>query len=217
MTSTSASYLPLAKPMVYSRRIELHPFVASGPARDWLHRLVTDPILARPFRWRYANLSEGDLMADVLSGQLLTCIVVGRSSRLPLGAVFLTAADLRDGHASVSVLAAWKALGTGLTVEGTMALIHLAFLEWPFRKVYADVDTDSLRRFASVVDRYAEIEGRFRSHVYRDGHYLDVLRLALYRESWSEHCARFSKVFTIPGTGSSTGGGARDATQTRAK
>jgi RimJ/RimL family protein N-acetyltransferase len=177
-------------PAFGTRRTRVH--VLGSEARDlaFAHRTMIDPANAGPFRWRGATPSPAEV-ADLLSdGVLCTFVVSGRSSGRPAGLVIVASPDLRDGHAFLSVVAARERHGSGLVVEGAVAAVEHAFRQWPFRKLYADVDNRSLPAIRSWLERLCTHEGRFGEHTYRGGERLDVHRFALYRPTWEDEMER---------------------------
>ena len=54
------------------------------------------------------------------------------------------------------------------------------------RKIYLEIPDNSRRSFGSILDAALIEEGTFRQHVWQDGRYVDLIRFAIFRETWSE-------------------------------
>jgi hypothetical protein len=173
-----------------TKRTSVHVLGAAADDLAFAHRTLIDPLNAGPFRWRGATPSVGEV-ADLLSdGVLATFVVSGRRTGRCAGLVIVASPDLRDGHAFISIVAAAERHGTGLVAEGGVAVVEHTFRQWPFRKLYADVDDISLPAISSWLQRLCAAEGRFEEHVYRDGAWLPVHRFALYRQRWETEMER---------------------------
>jgi len=136
-------------------------------------------------------------MPAFFEGILLCAIVRTRLRDTRVGVVFLSSADLRDGHAFLSAAAEPSRRGTGLAIEGVMAATEFVFQRWPLHKLYADVDEIALKQFSSALNRYMVEEGRFFEHSFRDGKRVAVHRLALYRATWLEHRSRICEILDL--------------------
>ena len=148
--------------------------------------VLTHTEASAPFRWRGATPSREEFSSELFAGLLAGFVVIAKSTGTPRGITLLTSPDLRDGHAFLSVAAEPSSIGTGRLIEAMIATIEFAFGEWPFFKLYADVDSEALRQFGSLIRRGARVEGVFGGHIFRAGERLDVTRLAIYRSDWAE-------------------------------
>lgn len=170
--------------VVRTRRYDLRALGTSAEDVRFAHAVLTDPRVSAPFRWRGATPSLEMFAEELFAPLLLGFVAVSRRLGERHGLVLLTSPDLRDGHAFVSVAAEPESLGTGRLVEPFIATLEFAFHEWPFHKLYGDVDALAFDQFGSVIRLGAQVEGVFREHVYRGGRRLDVTRLAVYRSDW---------------------------------
>lgn len=181
---------------VTTRRTSLRP-PASQDDRRFVHQVLTDPANSGPFVWHGTTPSVDAIIDELEPACLGMYVVWSRRSSRPVGVVLLTNPNLRDGHAFLTVAAASASKGGGVALEGLIGLIHLAFITWPFHKLYADVDDVALAGFASAVGRYLEPEGCFRDHHLRDGRRVDVHRLAFYRRTWEELRPRIERTMLV--------------------
>ena len=175
--------------LVTTKRTRLH---AANDDEDlrFPFTVLTHPDCNAPFKWRGATPPFDEFVAGLFDGILVCTIVRSRRANTRLGVVFLSSADLRDGHAFLTAAAAPTAKRTGLVVESVFGAVEFAFLRRPFHKLYADVDDLALTQFGSAVGKYLEEEGLFREHMHRDGQLVDVHRLALYRSTWERERPR---------------------------
>lgn len=136
------------------------------PSPDAFHRLLWDGVLAQ--------------------------FVVATESGEAVGLVSCFAADLRNRHAHLAVLAdpAWR--GTGMLVAGAWQFIGYLFTHFDLRKLYAEVLSSNFRCLATGAGRLFVIEGRLSAHEFVAGAYEDLYVLALDRERWAAQSRRLA-------------------------
>ena len=151
--------------------------------------VLIDWIASRTFsRRRFSNWpSRG------WEGVLAQFIIEGAGTRKPLGLVAVTSPNFRDGFAYVSALGPPESQGLGLIAEGVLLGFHYAFSTWPFRKIYMEATEESYRAFKSGLGRFFVEEGRLKQHAFWNGRFMDLLILAVYRETWARHTATMLK------------------------
>jgi RimJ/RimL family protein N-acetyltransferase len=171
-----------ATPFMATRRVRLR-LIAEGD-QAFLYSLMSSPHAGGRVRFAGATPSPERVAASLWENVLAQFVVEGAASRAPLGLVAITSPNFRDGFAYISVLGAEEAQGSGLVMEGVLLGIHYAFCTWPFRKIYMEATDASYRMFRSGIGRYFTGEGRLNQHAFWNGHYMDVVILALYRETW---------------------------------
>jgi len=169
-------------PPLSSRRIRLRT-VGEGD-RVFLYDLMTSPYAGGNVRFGGATPSP-DRVAGSLWESVLAQFVIESHRGEPRGLVAVTSPSFRDGFAYLSVVGRPDVQGSGLVLEGAVLAFHYAFTTWPFRKLYLEANEQSHARFASGAERLFREEGRLRGHVFRAGRYLDVLLLAVYRDTWA--------------------------------
>jgi len=182
--------------LVTTRRVSIAPAVDVAD-QHFVHRVLTHPECSAPFKWRGTTPPFEEFINAFFDGVLMCGIVRTRRRDVPVGVVFLSSVDLRDGHAFLSAAADPSRKGSGITIEGVMAAVEFAFLRWPLHKLYADVDEMALHQFRSVLSRYMVEEGRFLDHTFRSGRRVAVHRLALYRMTWLEHRQRIGRMLDV--------------------
>lgn len=149
---------------------------------------MTSPEAGGRVRFGGGTVSPDKLAASLWEGVLAQFVVEGLQSQEPLGLVAITSPNFRDGFAYVSALGTTAAQGSGLVLEGVLLGFHYAFSTWPFRKIYMEATEGSFQAFKSGLgDLFAE-EGRLRAHTFWNGRYLDLVILAVYRDTWAR-CA----------------------------
>ena len=129
-----------------------------------------------------------------LESVLAQFVIEGINSQKPLGLVAITSPNFRDGFAYISALGPAEA-ATGLIAEGVLLGFHYAFSTWPFRKIYMEATEESYRAFKSGLGRFFVEEGRLKEHSFWNGRFMDLLILAVYRETWAHHTSTMLKRF----------------------
>lgn len=172
-----------ATPYTATRRVRLR-LIAEGD-QALLYHLMSSPHAGGRVRFAGATPSPERVAASLWENVLAQFVVEGAASREPLGLVAITSPNFRDGFSYISVLGMEEAQGSGLVMEGVLLGIHYAFCTWPFRKIYMEATESSYRMFRSGIGRYFDEEARFRQHAFWNGAYMDVVILALYRETWA--------------------------------
>jgi hypothetical protein len=62
--------------------------------------------------------------------------------------------------------------------------VNYLFVNWDFRKLYAQAPEFNVPQFGSGKDRLLVEEGRLCEHVFFDGRYWDDVIFAVYRSEW---------------------------------
>jgi RimJ/RimL family protein N-acetyltransferase len=78
---------------------------------------------------------------------------------------------------------------TGLALEGMGLLIGYLFETFALRRVYVEVPEFNLPQFGRQIERFAELEGRYRDHVHLADRYWDLLTYAIDRNRWAQRIA----------------------------
>lgn len=151
----------------------------------FLYALMSSPQAGGRVRFGGATPSPEKVAASLWEGVLAQFVIEGVSSGEPLGLVAITSPNFRDGYAYLSALGMPAAQGSGVVAEGVLLGAHQAFLTWPFRKLYMEATADSFTAFRSGLDLLFTEEGRLRGHTYWNGAYVDLVILAIYRDTWS--------------------------------
>lgn len=139
-------------------------------------------------RWRHrgATPSPESFAQSLWAGVLAQHLVVDRRDGRPLGLVCAYGADLQSGTALVAFTRLDPADPGPRFGEGVFLFVDHLFTTWPFRKLCGESLAGNLDPFGSAVGSLLVEEGRWRSHVLVAGQHVDVVLLALWRDTW-EH------------------------------
>ncbi len=178
-------------PLMATRHIRLR-VIADGDS-EFIYQLMTSPYAGGRVRFAGATPSPDKIAASLWDSVLAQFIVEGLQQRKQLGLVAITSPNFRDGFAYLSVVGSPKAQGVGLVAEAALLCFHYAFTTWPLRKIYMESTEESYKGFSSGLNRFFQEEGRLRQHSFWNGTYMDLLILAVYRETWAHHAPRMLK------------------------
>ncbi|HEX8071324.1 MAG TPA: GNAT family protein [Pyrinomonadaceae bacterium] len=170
-------------PLLSTRRIRLR--VITDRDSIFLYDLMTSPQAGGRVRFAGATPSPEKIAASLWDSVLAQFIIEGSRSQKPLGLVAVTSPNFRDGFAYISALGPTEAQGLGLIAEGVLLGFHYAFSTWPFRKIYMEATEESYKAFKSGLDRFFVQEGQLREHVFWNGRFMNLMILAVYRETWA--------------------------------
>lgn len=179
-----------------SRRVRLHPITDHDSA--FLYELMSSPEAGGRVRFAGATPSPEKIAASLWESVLAQFIAEGVTSGAPLGLVSITSPNFRDSFAYMSAIGSPAAQGSGLMAEAVLLAFNYAFATWPFRKIYMETTETSYGFFRSGLKRFFREEGRLREHTFWDGRYVDVMVLAVYRETWAEHLERMRRLLEEP-------------------
>jgi RimJ/RimL family protein N-acetyltransferase len=186
-----------AAPPMRSGRVRLHPITDRDSA--FLYELMSSPEAGGRVRFAGATPSPDQIAASLWESVLAQFIAEGVSSGAPLGLVSITSPNFRDSFAYMSAIGSPAAQGSGLMAEAVLLGFNYAFTTWPFRKIYMEATETSYGFFRSGLKRFFSEEGRLRDHTFWDGRYIDVMVLAVYRDTWVEQAERLSRLVEQPG------------------
>ncbi len=164
--------------------------------RRFLYELMTAPESGGRVRFGGATPSPEKVAATLWESVLAQFIVESAQSGRPVGLVAITSPDFRNGFAYISALGLPETQGSGLVAEAAFLAFHYAFTTWPLRKVYMEATEDSFGAFAGGLDDFFREEGRLVDHVFWNGRYVDMVILAVYRETWSRLAPRMVRLLT---------------------
>jgi hypothetical protein len=156
----------------------------------FLYELMSSPRSGGRVRFAGATPSPENIATSLWQSVLAQFIIEGVTSGTALGIVAITSPNFRDGFAYMSALGSAEAQGSGLIVEGALLGFNYAFVTWPFRKIYMEAIEASYEAFNSGLGRYFSEEGRLRGHSFWNGRFMDLVILAVYRETWAHHAPR---------------------------
>lgn len=183
-----------AAPLLCTRRVLLRRIGEQD--RRFLYELMTAPEAGGRVRFGGATPSPEKVAASLWESVLAQFIVESAGSGQPVGLVAITSPDFRNGFAYVSALGLPETQGSGLVAEAAFLAFHYAFTTWPLRKVYMEATEDSFRAFETGLDGFFREEGRLVDHVFWNGRYVDMVILAVYRETWSRLAPRMVRLLT---------------------
>lgn len=184
----------VATPPLASRRVRLRPIADQD--RRFLYELMTSPEAGGRVRFGGATPSPEKVIASLWDSVLAQFVVESATSGRPVGLVAITSPDFRNGFAYVSALGAPETQGTGLIAEAALLAFHYAFHTWPLRKVYMEATDDSFQAFRGGLDELFVEEGRLAEHVFWNGRYVDMVIVAVYRETWLRLVPRMMRLLT---------------------
>lgn len=174
-----------------SRRIRLR--VVTDSDSRFLYELMTSPQSGGRVRFAGATPSPEKIVSSLWESVLAQFIIEGIGSQKPLGLVAITSPNFRDGFAYISALGPTESQGLGLIAEGVLLGFHYAFSTWPFRKIYMEATDESYHAFSSGLRRWFVQEGQLKEHVFWNGRFMDLLILAVYRETWAQQASTYLK------------------------
>ena len=174
----------MAAPLV-GRRVRLRPVEPEDHA--FIRQLETAPLALQNYRQRAVLTPPEQYVAGLWSGVLVQFVVdrLDAERAAPIGLVVAYGADLRNGHCALAVVVHQEFWGLGWHLEAVEMLIDYLFVNFPFRKLYAEVLEPNLARFGVLAGGLFTVEGRLREHEFADGRWVDHVSLALYRDTWA--------------------------------
>jgi RimJ/RimL family protein N-acetyltransferase len=174
-----------------TRRIRLRIITEQDSA--FLYEMMTSVQSGGRVRFAGATPSPEKIASSLWEGVLAQFIIEGVNTQKPFGLVAVTSPNFRDGFAYISALGPAQTQGLGMIAEGVLLGFHYAFSTWPFRKIYMEATEESYRAFKSGVGRFFVEEARLKEHIFWNGNFMDLLILAVYRETWARHAAPMLK------------------------
>lgn len=177
-----------------TRRVRLRPIGEQD--RRFIYELMTSPQSGGRVRFGGATPSPEKVAATLWESVLAQFIVESARSGQQVGLVAVTSPDFRNGFAYLSALGVPETHGSGLVAEAALLAFHYGFTTWPLRKIYMESTDDSFDAFRTGLDDFFQEEGRLRDHVFWNGRYVDMVILAVYRETWSRLAPRMVKLLT---------------------
>lgn len=144
--------------------------------------------------WRWNGRPVGpEAFRESLWDRVHAQFVVARTDGAPVGVVRAYGANFHHRYVYVQVGFVDSEVRFGTTMEATALFVNYLFERWDFRKLYAEV-TDSYPAFAAGAEKYFDVEGRLRDHIFINGRYRDLLILSIRRERWLEYRDRFLRI-----------------------
>jgi hypothetical protein len=175
-------------PSLQGRNVLLRP-VAPEDYHS-LHAVELGEGLGPRWRFRGATPSPEQWSQVTWSSTLAQFLVVARKSSKPIGIVAVHQANFQDGYAYMSAAHFEPPRPSPAMMIGLAIFLNYVFACWDFRKLYLEVPEYNYKRFATVVERYGQLEGRLRDHLYFSGRHWDQLTVAIYRDHWLSVGAR---------------------------
>ena len=173
----------VATPPLASRRVRLRTI--SERDRGFLYELMTSPEAGGRVRFGGATPSPEKVIASLWDSVLAQFVVDSAESGRQLGLVAVTSPDFRNGFAYLSALGTPESQGRGLIAEAAFLAFHYAFSTWPLRKLYMEATDDSFQAFGSGLGELFQQEGRLVDHVFWNGRWVDMVIVAVYRDTWA--------------------------------
>lgn len=184
----------VATPPLASRRVRLRPIREQD--RRFLYELMSTPEAGGRVRFGGSTPSPEKVLATLWESVLAQFVVESAEGGRPLGLVAITSPDFRNGFAYVSAVGTVESQGSGSIAEAALLAFHYAFSTWPFRKVYMEATDDSFQAFAGGLGELFREEARLIDHVFWNGRWVDLVIVAVYRDTWSARVPRMLRLLT---------------------
>jgi hypothetical protein len=81
--------------------------------------------------------------------------------------------------------------------EGMVLFVDHLFDSWPLRKLHAESLEFNFEQLAGGADRFFEVEGRLKDHVFLQGRWWDQVVLTLRRERWEADSPRYRRLLRL--------------------
>lgn len=174
---------PLVFAPLVGRRVSLRPVTPAD--YEFLHHLETAPPTGIVYRHRGVTVSTEHYIATLWAQVIAQFVMVDRRNDETIGLVAAFAPDFRNGYAHLAAIFSPHYLRKAWPLEGMDLFLEYVFRVFPFRKLYGDVIDFNFGAFASGAMKTFAVEGRLRAHEYYDGRYWDVVKVAVYRDTWA--------------------------------
>lgn len=149
-----------------------------------LARIVSKPQVGRYWDTRGEEIDEHSL-AELLFGSQIFQTVVERYPDGPVvGYCGLGDVSVPDLHGSMSLFMDDSTWGSGFALEVLVGYVDLVFARTPLRKLYFPMHEQTVARQRGV-DRFLNVEARFKNHVCIDGTWSDLVVAALDRDRFA--------------------------------
>lgn len=111
-----------------------------------------------------------------------------------VGTITITNIDYRHQKAEYGRIVVKDSYrGKGIAFTASNLLISYVFHNLPIRKINLEVFADNIQAVRFYEKLGFEKEGLFKKEYYKNGTWKDVLRMALFRETWEEKYANSNK------------------------
>ena len=114
-----------------------------------------------------------------------------------MGFVQLHSINLKDRWCMLRMYFDEEGSDAGLGPEACAAFLDYAFSNFPMRKIYADLFEDNLVWLGAAIMSCMVEEGRFKEHSWFSGSYRDLLRYALYDDTWKSERERVAHILDV--------------------
>ena len=129
--------------------------------------------------------------------QTISCVSVTQSGSVAHGLVSAYDVNLAEGWCFILQYFTPEFQRQLYGAEASIAFFDYLFRNHPFRKIYVDIQGFNSGFLEAGVSLGGLVEeGRFKDHVYHEGRYWDMVRLALYREDWPKLKERANRIFS---------------------
>jgi RimJ/RimL family protein N-acetyltransferase len=181
VTHPRAPHIPLS-----SRRVRLRAVVPSD--YEFLFQLAADERSGR--RWRYRGLPPrpDEFARDLWQGVLVQFLVEHVQTHERLGLVVAYGESARDRRCHIA--AVFREEARVWPLEAVALFVNFLFVEFGFRKLYAEMTEYNLEAFRSAVGRWMDCEGVLEDHEFHGGRYWDLYILALWRDRFDRDAER---------------------------
>lgn len=172
------------QPLILSSpRISLRPLAQNDLKK--LYLITIDPKNA--FRWRHLGIlpTFDEFTQSLYSKVLIQFTIISRVDLVePLGLVICYSADAHNGYGYIAIVTDSKKHFSVVGVESLTLFINYLFNVWPFRKLYFESVSYNISQFKSGFEKLIHTEAVFKSHVYHQGCYWDMIVGAIYKDEF---------------------------------
>jgi len=124
---------------------------------------------------------------ETVTRQSVMLAVARRDTGTLIGFLQAYGINLVDGWCFLSAYFAPEYRRQRYGAEAFLPFVDHLFRHFNLRKIYMEMQEFNMSFYDVAIKTGAFVEeGRFRSHTYHDNRYWDLIRVALYRESWDK-------------------------------
>jgi RimJ/RimL family protein N-acetyltransferase len=166
-----------------SKRVVLRPVSQNDLPK--LYEITIDP--KNSYRWRHLGIlpTFDEFVSTLFNKVLIQFVITSKNNPTkPLGLVICYSADVNHGFAYIAILTDSKKHFSTIGIESMALFINYLFNIWPFRKLYFESIEYNIYQFKSGFNDLFHQEARYKSHIFHQGFYWDMIVGAIYKEEF---------------------------------
>lgn len=133
------------------------------------------------------TLEQFAVEMETVTRQSVMLLVVKKADLTPIGFLQAYGINLVDGWCFLAAYFAPKYRRQRYGSEAFVPFVDHLFRHFNLRKIYMEFQEFNMGFFDVALKTGAFVEeGRFRQHTWHENRYWDMIRVALYRDSWEE-------------------------------